>query len=285
MIELEELAPRIAALGQALRQDGIRLVYLFGSLAEGRPGRDVDLAVLFSEYHFDRYIEVRELARRILRVDSVDVTVLNRSNALLKLRAFLEGECVFAETATAYAGAVAQALFEYDDLRRFMTEYRWHLAQRCEEGLSVADREVDRERIEGHLSTLDEAMAQLKRLQGRFSSFAEFRSDVDTRELCVHYLRIALESVLDICRHFLAVVGVSLAELDTTNLIELAGEKGLLEAAFAHRIRGMAGMRNAIVHVYWGLDYQAIYQAVTEGLHDLDEFARQVRTYLESLPS
>ncbi len=285
MIELEELAPRIAALGQALRQDGIRLVCLFGSLAEGRPGRDVDLAVLFSEYHFDRYIEVLELARRILRVDSVDVTVLNRSNALLKLRAFLEGECVFAETATAYAGAVAQALFEYDDLRRFMTEYRWHLAQRCEEGLSVADREVDRERIEGHLSTLDEAMAQLKRLQGRFSSFAEFRSDVDTRELCVHYLRIALESVLDICRHFLAVVGVSLAELDTTNLIELAGEKGLLEAAFAHRIRGMAGMRNAIVHVYWRLDYQAIYQAVTEGLHDLDEFARQVRTYLESLPS
>ena len=163
MIELEELAPRIAALGQALRQDGIRLVCLFGSLAEGRPGRDIDLAVLFSEYHFDRYIEVRELARRILRVDSVDVTVLNRSNALLKLRAFLEGECVFAETATAYTGAVAQALFEYDDLRRFMTEYRWHLAQRCEEGLSVADREVDRERIEGHLSTLDEAMAQLKR--------------------------------------------------------------------------------------------------------------------------
>jgi uncharacterized protein YutE (UPF0331/DUF86 family) len=138
--------------------------------------------------------------------------------------------------------------------------------------------------MERHLSVLDEAVAQLKRLQGRFTSFEEFRSDVDTRELCVHYLRIALESVLDICRHFLAVVGVSLVELDTTNLIELAGEKGLLEAAFAHRIRGMAGMRNAIVHVYWRLDYQAIYQAVTEGLQDLDEFARQVRAYLDALP-
>jgi len=72
-----------------------------------------------------------------------------------------------------------------------------------------------------------------------------------------------------------------LAELDTTNLIELAGEKGLLDPAFAHKIRGMAGMRNAIVHVYWRLDYEAIHHAVTEGLRDLDEFARQVRTYLD----
>jgi len=301
VIEPEELAPRIAALRQALPQDGIRLACLFGSLAEGRPGRDVDLAVLFSDYRFERYIEILELARRILRVGSVDVTVLNQANAPLKLRALLEGRLLFAETATAHAEAVAEALFEYDDFRWFMAEYRRHLARRCQEGLSVADRRVDRERMEGHLSALDEAVAQLKRLQGRFASFEGFRSDVDTRELCVHYLRIALESVLDICRHFLAVVGVSLAELDTANLIELAGEKGLLEAAFAHRIRpparglppglealwaggwpggGMAGMRNAIVHVYWRLDYQAIYRAVTEGLVDFDEFARQVREYL-----
>ncbi|HIC94036.1 MAG TPA: DUF86 domain-containing protein, partial [Anaerolineae bacterium] len=130
----------------------------------------------------------------------------------------------------------------------------------------------------------DEAVGHLRRLGKRFDSFEAFQADVDTRELCVHYLRIALESVLDICRHFLAVKGVRLAELDTTNLIELAGEKGLLEPSFAHKIRDMAGMRNAIVHVYWRLDYQAIYRAVTEGLYDLDEFARQVRDYLETLP-
>jgi len=280
VIEPEGLAPRLAALQQALRRDGIRLVCLFGSLAESRPGRDIDLAVLFRDYHFDRYIEILELARQILRVSAVDVTVLNRANAPLKLRALLEGRLVFAKTATAHAEAVAEALFEYDDFQWFMAEYRRHLARRCQEGLSVADRKVDRERMEGHLSTLDEAVAQLKRLQRRFASFEEFHSAVDTRELCVHYLRIALESVLDICRHFLAVMGVSLAELDTANLIELAGEKGLLEAVFAQRIRGMAGMRNAIVHVYWRLDYQAIYRAVTERLVDFDEFARQVREYL-----
>jgi len=281
VIEPQEIAPRIAALGQVLQRDGVRLVCLFGSLAGGWPGRDVDLAVLFSSYRFDRYVEVLELARRILRVDSVDVTVLNLASAPIQLRALLEGRVVYAEDETVWSEAVAEALFDYEDYRRFMAEYRPMLEERCEEGLSMAARKVDRERTEAYLSVLDEAVGHLQRLSGRFDSFETFQADVDTRELCVHYLRIALESVLDICRHFLATVGLSLAELDTTNLIELAGEKGLLDPAFAHKIRGMAGMRNAIVHVYWRLDYEAIHHAVTEGLRDLDEFARQVRTYLD----
>ena len=57
----------------------------------------------------------------------------------------------------------------------------------------------------------------------------------------------------------------------------------LITDIFTHsqRIRGMAGMRNAIVHIYWRLDYHAIYGAVTEQLSDFDEFVRQVRRCLE----
>ncbi|MFQ6015819.1 MAG: HepT-like ribonuclease domain-containing protein [Anaerolineae bacterium] len=271
---------RLEVLSNALARDGVRLACLFGSVLEQPPARDVDLAVLFREYSFQRYLDTLEATCQALGTRRVDLVVLNRANALLKLRALLAGKLIFAETPTTQAEAVAEALFEYQDYRQFMAQYRELLDWRCQEGLSVTARRLDRERVEGYLSTLDEAVAQIRRLQTRFTSFEEFRYDVDTRELCVHYLRLALESVLDICRHFLAVVGLSLAELETTNLIELAGEKGLLEPAFAHRIRGMAGMRNAIVHVYWRLDYQAIYGAVTEQLTDFDEFARQVRAYL-----
>lgn len=278
-VRASEIERRLDALSDALARDGIRLVCLFGSLLEQSSARDIDLAVLFREYSFEGYLETFEAVCQALGTRQVDVTVLNRANVQLKLRALLEGRLLFAEAPETWTETVAETLFEYEDYRQFMAQYRRLLDQRCQGGLSVADRKVDRERVEGHLSALDEAVAQLRRLQERFTSFEEFRSDVDTRELCVHYLRIALESVLDICRHFLAVVGVSLAELDTTNLIELAGEKGLLEPAFARRIRGVAGMRNAIVHVYWRLDYQAIYQAITEQLADLDEFARQVQVY------
>jgi len=141
---------------------------------------------------------------------------------------------------------------------------------------------LNRDRVEVYLSRMDEAVARLAALRKRFASYEEFEADVDTRELVVHYLRIALECVLDICRHFLAAKGVGMTELDPTKLIELAGDRGLLDPGFARKIRGMAGIRNAIVHVYRVLDYRAIYEAVTQRLGDLDEFARQVKRYVDS---
>lgn len=280
-IRLAEIEEGLQKLARALASDGVRLACVFGSLVERPLGQDVDLAVWFRHYSFEKYFQTLELTSQTLGTGRVHVVVLNQANAPLKLRALLEGHLLFAETSTTLTEAVVDALFEYEDYKHFMLLYRPLLNRRCQEGLSVAERKVDRERVEGHLSALDEAVGQLRQLQGRVVSFEKFRSDVDTRELSVHYLRIALESVLNICRHFLATVGVTLAELETTNLIELAGDKGLLQPAFAQRVRRMAGMRNAIVHVYWRLDYQAIYRAVTEQLIDLDEFARQVRAYLE----
>lgn len=145
----------------------------------------------------------------------------------------------------------------------------------------MAKREPDKERVKAYLSKLDEAVGQLKSLSQAFSSFDDFMSRVNERELSVHYLRIALECVLDVCRHFVAIKGVSLSEVDTANIIELAGEKGLIPFDFAKRIRGMVGMRNAIVHLYLNLDYQAVYEAITKQLPDFNDFSRYVLAYLD----
>ncbi len=276
---MEFATDRLAAVFQ---DDGVRLATLFGSAVSSPAPRDVDVAVLFDSYHMDRYLALQESLCRVLGTQRVDLVVLNRANAPLRLSALLGGELLYARTPAEVEEAIAQALFDYDDYRRFEAEYRDEFERRCQEGLSMAERQLNRERVESLLSVLDAAVGRLRQLRARVASLDAFMADVDTRDLCVHHLRIALEAVLDVCRHFLAVVGVSLAEVETTNLIVLAGEKGLLDPAFAGRIRGMAGMRNAIVHVYWQLDYQAIYRAVADELADFDEFARQVQRYLKS---
>lgn len=266
---------------RVFRDDGVELACLFGSTVGGRPARDVDIAVLFDHYDFDRYLRVLEATQRVLATQHVDVVPLNQAAAPLRLRALLEGVPIFAKTSTSFVEAAVEALFAYEDHRRFAGEYLRLMDLRIREGLSVASRAMDPGRVEVYLSAIDDAVAQLRRLAARFASVDQFQADVDTRELCVHYLRIALESVLDVCRHFLAVVGVRLAEVETANLIVLAGDRGLLAPEFAAKVRGMAGMRNAIVHVYARLDYLAIYRAVTEQLVDFDEFARQVRLFVE----
>jgi uncharacterized protein YutE (UPF0331/DUF86 family)/predicted nucleotidyltransferase len=281
---MQDVRDEIRAAAEKLRavfqDDRIRLATLFGSAVTSRMPRDVDVAVLLDSYHFDHYLALQESLCQMLGTQQVDLVVLNQANAALKLSALLDGELLYARAPIELEDAIAQAVFEYEDYHRFKAEYQIQFERRSQEGLSMAERQLSRDRVDALLSSLDEAVGRLRQLQTRFASFDQFMADVDTRDLCVHHLRIALESVLNVCRHFLAVVGVSLAELDTTNLIVLAGDKGLLDAAFARQIRGMAGMRNAIVHVYWRLDYAAIYQAVTEGLADFDEFARQVQHYL-----
>jgi len=269
------------SLAPLFKRNGVKLALLFGSTLESTTPGDLDIAVLFENYSFNAYLNTYEGLCQLLKTRNIDLVVLNRTNAIIKLEAFLKGILLFEADGENLTDSIVQSLFEYEDYRHFKREYLAEFQQRRIEGISMAERKLNREKVETYLSKLDEAVAELRRLIGKVSSFEDFKSNVDLRELCVHYLRIALECVLGVCRHFLAVKGVSLTDIDTTNLIELSGEKGLIPYDFARRIRGMAGMRNAIVHVYWRLDYEAIYRAVTEQLADFDEFVRYTEDFLK----
>ena len=260
----------------------IGLAFLFGSAVEESrlPPGDLDVAGLFLNYDFPGYLRALEELSLLTGRRDVDLVALNLCSPALKMEALTKGILLYSRDDEIFARFTLDTYFNYEDYLCFKREYQACWQKRAREGLLLAGRLLNRERVETCLSQMDQAVQRINDLRKRFSSDEEFRSDLDTRELCVHHLRIALESVLDVCRHFLAVKGVALSEYDTTRLIELAAEKGLLEGGFARRIRGMAGMRNAIVRVYWRLDYQAIYQAVTEELADFAEFARQVTLYL-----
>ena len=274
----------IALPGAFFRRHGIALAFVFGSTVDGGtlPPKDLDVAVLFDRYSFPRYLGALEGLQDRLKRRDIDLVVLNCSSPALKMEALLKGVLLYSRDARTFADFSVQTCFEFEDYLHFKRQYRAYWRERLREGLPLAAKRLNEERIETYLSQMEQAVLRLQELNGRFSSYAAFENDPDTRDLCVHHLRIALESVLDVCRHFLAVKGVSLNEYDTTGLLVLAGEKGLLDQRFARQIKGTAGMRNAIVHAYWRLDHQMIYRAVTENLGDFSEFARQVTAYLDS---
>jgi len=146
---------QLDALAPAFTAEPVDLVCLFGSALERTEARDIDVAVLFHTYSFERYLDLLEMLCEALHTRRVDLVVLNRVNALLKVRTLLAGHLVYAATPTSWSTAVTAALRDYEDYGHFMAEYRHYLAARCQEGFSVAERRIDRERIEGYLSTLD----------------------------------------------------------------------------------------------------------------------------------
>jgi uncharacterized protein YutE (UPF0331/DUF86 family)/predicted nucleotidyltransferase len=279
----ERIRNQINLPGPFFRRHGIQSAFVFGSAVEGgiRSPKDLDVAVLFAHYSFGRYLGALDELQLLLNRREVDLVVLNRSSPALKMEALIKGVLIYSADARAFADFAVNTCFVFEDYLFFKREYQMFWRKRLREGLLVAEKRLNPERMETYLSQVEQAVLRLQELNERFSSFEEFERDPDTRDLCVHHLRIALESVLDVCRYFLAVKGVALNEYDTTSLIALVSEKGLLDRQFARQIKGMAGMRNAIVHVYWRLDYHAVYEAVTKNLNDFGEFARQVTLYLD----
>ncbi|MCL0087292.1 DUF86 domain-containing protein [Dehalococcoidia bacterium] len=277
--QLEDILQQREMLAEIFKAMQVRLAYLHGSLLDGR-GRDADFAVLFDNYSFTQSQDLYEGLCRILKADNIDLLPLNRASFELKKRVALSGLVIYETCPAAVSDFLEDMLTQLEDHRLFVTLAQAELEKRIKGGISMASRKLDAERVTSYLSRLDDVVARLMDLKSSFTSFEDFTAQVDRRELSVHYLRIALESVLDVCRHFLAVKGTDLDQVDTTNLIELAGKNGLLPPDFARRIRGMAGMRNAIVHLYWNLDYAAIYEAVSR-LSDFDDFARYVLQFLQ----
>lgn len=55
---------------------------------------------------------------------------------------------------------------------------------------------------------------------------------------------------------------------------------GVIEGAFAERLIKMAKFRNRLVHLYWDLDKEMIYQFVRENVEDFKLFEKKVIDYL-----
>ncbi|HSW09524.1 MAG TPA: HepT-like ribonuclease domain-containing protein [Bacillota bacterium] len=226
-------------LSEAFRAARVRLAFLFGSVLDGGSAvqpRDLDIAVSFERYDFAAYLDLQERLHTILTApqDRLDLVLLDRCGPLLQLQVVLAGFPLYIADRRLLDDFLQDAMFDYEDFQRFRREFRRELERRLGEGLSMAERKMDRNRVETYLSQLDEALDRLAELRRRVPSYEDFQADRDA-------------------------------------------------PAYALSIKWMAGMRNAIVHVYWRLDLAAVYDSVSRRLGQFDEFARQVKCHLPPL--
>jgi hypothetical protein len=77
-----------------------------------------------------------------------------------------------------FARFATDTFFDYEDYLYFKCEYNTCWRERAREGLLVAGRRLNRERIETCLSQMDQAVQRLKDLRARFSSYEEFTFDL-----------------------------------------------------------------------------------------------------------
>jgi len=123
----------------------------------------------------------------------------------------------------------------------------------------------------------DEALGKLKRLAEH--SHREFLEHYEKIDSAKYNFIVTIESLIDICNRIIAKQKLGSPE-DYADVVRLMKGKGVIEETLAQRLIQMVKFRNMLVHVYWKIENDKVYQYLTENLEDFESFKKAMRAYL-----
>lgn len=136
--------------------------------------------------------------------------------------------------------------------------------------------------VENHVlsrlfTDFNEALGKLKRLAEH--SQREFLEHYEKIDSAKYNFIVTIESLIDICNRIIAKQKLGSPE-DYADVVRLMKGKGVIEETLAQRLIQMVKFRNMLVHVYWKIENDKVYQYLTENLEDFESFKRAIRAYL-----
>jgi len=138
-------------------------------------------------------------------------------------------------------------------------------------------RDIDLLRIRDLLGNIAEAQGRLREL-GQLPE-AEFLADYRNTESAKYLLIVATEAAIDLCNHIVARQG-GRAPQDYADCFAILADLKVIKPDLAKRLKQMARFRNLLVHLYWRVDNQRVYQIIQDDLGNLDAFRQQVSAWL-----
>ncbi len=89
--------------------------------------------------------------------------------------------------------------------------------------------------------------------------------------------------MLDIGTHIIADQGLA-TPASYEQVVPELGRAGIVPAELVERMAGIAGLRNILVHDYLDVDHGRLYDDLTSGLVDFEDFATSVTAFMSSQP-
>ena len=136
----------------------------------------------------------------------------------------------------------------------------------------------DQEKMVKLVSELRKSVARLRELAKL--SQDEFLCDPDKKGSSKYHFIVAIESSIDMCNHVIARNGYRVPE-DYGDTFRVMAEVGALETDFSDELKNMARFRNRLVHLYWEVDDQQLYEILQTRLDDFKKFLDSISGFLE----
>lgn len=142
---------------------------------------------------------------------------------------------------------------------------------------------VDRRFIQRLLGEIEDhvVLLELERSSGR----ELFMADRIRRYGAQYALQACVEGILAIAHHLIAEVGFPTPDRQLDTLTILSREGVIMDPGLIERLPRMVRFRNLLVHRYWQVEPEIVWEVMAGNLDDLRQFCVQVSAFLRANPS
>jgi uncharacterized protein YutE (UPF0331/DUF86 family) len=138
------------------------------------------------------------------------------------------------------------------------------------------------ERVKEHLKHLNKYCLLLTEIKKR--DFEEFMKDPILQGSAERFLQLAIESCLNIGNRILSLSQfekpTDTPETYADIFIQLK-KHGAIDNVFCNRLVKMAKFRNRLVHLYWEIEKDKLYEIIQDNIEDFSTFRQNILAYLE----
>ncbi len=138
---------------------------------------------------------------------------------------------------------------------------------------------VDLDTVADILAHLDTYLGQLRDLAA--CPREDLRHDLIRLGAAKHYLQVAIECCIDLANHIIAQQGFR-SPTSYADVFTVLAENRVIERDFLPTAHQMVKMRNRLVHLYWEVDPDLLYDILQNNLGDFDRFKAAVLAFIRS---
>ena len=272
---LKNLPDRVAGIA------GLNALWLFGSFARGEatPISDVDLAYLPDERLTGNALDRFEThlyctIAGILHTDEFTFVNLRRAPDYFSWQVLQEGRLLVCPDFLAVAQLAERIYGCAPDTRTLRRAGNMDFL----EVVDVPDSKIEKDRVTEFLRLLS---GDLKTLREKTEIPKEvYRGSRDIQAIVERRLQTATESCINVGNYLIARLGLR-PPADYADVFRVMGEAQLLPAELIDQMTDMARFRNLLVHVYWAIDHEKVYDSLRSRLATLEAFASHISRWVK----
>ncbi|MBE0655367.1 MAG: DUF86 domain-containing protein [Bacteroidales bacterium] len=136
---------------------------------------------------------------------------------------------------------------------------------------------IDKSKIAFQFTELEKYLEELESI--RNLSKQEFLSD-NRNIFSLRYLfQVSIETCINIANHIISRFSLGIPK-EYADVFRILGEKEIIPDDLESKLVQMVRFRNRLVHVYWDIDDEIIFDYLQNHLDDFRQYEKDIKTYL-----